>query len=525
MASARWAPALLPFVVLVATGLRGIDFGFHWDEPYHVGTLRYSIEHGVPLPGDYRYPAVSYWLDVAAALPDLARAARAPSDDAARAQLVAAVEGKAWRLRARTLFLLVTSASVLAVYGLVLLWRESVGEALFAASVLGLSWQLAYHARWIAPDGILVLFASATLLCAVQAARRPPARRWLWAGAISAGLAIGTKWPAGLLLVPVWIAAWQGSGDAPLRERLWLCVKLGAAAGLVYLVTTPGTLLEWRALRHSLQMQQDVYSRGHLGHRVSPGPEHLLRVGEWLVLSFGSRWAAVSVAFSALAAVGVVALVRESRRLALLFLAFPVLYLAFFSAYRAVIVRNYLVITPFFAVLAARGLALLLERVPRGAPRAALAGIAAAALLANALWLARAAESIHSRADEPVVRELAAHLAAHPGVRYAASPRVLADLHRDGFRPGAHVGRALGGADEVVVYASEAYGHLVACRPGFGLTTTWFGPFDVDLDYYPGWLGPDRIVVLPAAHYPTRNALPPEAPPELRPGALTEIAP
>jgi hypothetical protein len=74
--------------------------------------------------------------------------------------------------------------------------------------------------------------------------------------------------------------------------------------------------------------------------------------------------------------------------------------------------------------------------------------------------------------------------------------------------------------EEVVLYASEGYARLVGARPGFGLTRTWFGPYEVNFDYYPAWLGSDRIVVMPASHYPERRFLPRDVPPKLRPGGL-----
>ena len=48
--------ALVPLALFVATGVRGIDFGFHWDEGYHVGNLRDALEDGTVLPARFRYP-------------------------------------------------------------------------------------------------------------------------------------------------------------------------------------------------------------------------------------------------------------------------------------------------------------------------------------------------------------------------------------------------------------------------------------------------------------------------------------
>ena len=37
-----WVPVLLPLIILVGTGLRGLDFGLHWDErPWQIGPVKH----------------------------------------------------------------------------------------------------------------------------------------------------------------------------------------------------------------------------------------------------------------------------------------------------------------------------------------------------------------------------------------------------------------------------------------------------------------------------------------------------
>ncbi|MEN8183991.1 MAG: hypothetical protein ABFS46_15805, partial [Myxococcota bacterium] len=67
----RWiVVALVPMTLFVATGVRGIDFGFHWDEGYHVGNLRDALDSGTLLPAGFRYPSLSHWLCLAALAPE-----------------------------------------------------------------------------------------------------------------------------------------------------------------------------------------------------------------------------------------------------------------------------------------------------------------------------------------------------------------------------------------------------------------------------------------------------------------------
>lgn len=508
----------VPLAVFVGTGMRGLDFGFHWDEGYHVATLTRAIERGTLLPGEFRYPSVSHWLCVAGLAPELLR--ETGSEPPLRQRLLEALQGQEYLLRIRSIFLGVSSLALIPVFALVWCWRQRRLEAFLAAALLGGSWEVAYHSRWVAPDAVLMTFAASTLLGSMLACLAPE-RRWplAWA-AVSAGVACGTKWPAGLLLLPVLLAARfrlpEGSRHATLRA--WLGVS--GAFGLAYLVTTPGTLLDAGTVLDALAMQQGRYASGHLGHTVGRGPEHLLRVLEYFSLSFFSRFPIVSLLLFAASIAGAVSLVRESRRLAWVFGSFPLAYLLFFSAYPVMIPRNYLVLAPFMALLAARGIVVLVEGLPQGALRgAALAGVGGMLLL-DAAWLVHAGESIRVDDRSVFVRELAAYLDAHPDRSYAASATILRHLRQVDGRSRPNVGlRPLQEVDDVIFYASEAYGHIVGLRPRHDLTRAVFGPLEVNFNYYPSWLGEDRIVVMPASRYPRKPFLPPEhAPPQLRPG-------
>lgn len=513
----RSLPLVALLVLFLWTGLRGLDFGFHWDEPYHLETLVSTLERRVPLPEKYLYPQVSYWLTVLALLPDLPHAliAAPPVPE----YLAAAVAGDRFLLRTRALFLIVSGLSLLFVYGMV---RASSGgrlEALLAAALLGTSWEIAYHARWVAPDVILVTFACAALWGALRGRTQAQSSSWLVVAAIAAGLATGTKWTAGLLVLPVVLAAHERFAGRPLPQRLRVALGLCAVAAASYLVSTPGTFLDSATMLESLRTQNEVYGSGHLGHTVAPGAEHLLRVAEYLALAVPSAYGPIAMTLTGFALIGTIAIVRASPRLGLLLLSFPVTYLAFFAAYPTMLARNYLVLVPFFAVACAHGVITASRAAPAASLRVAVLGLVGAFLLVDAAWLVRAAESIREATPARNVSELARFIDSRPEVRFAASSRVHADFVDLGqVRPNV-VAAPLDEVGYVVFWAGEDYARLVGLAPRFGLMTTWFGPFEVNLDYYPSWLGEDRILVMHVDDYPPRPYVAPdELPPNLRPG-------
>lgn len=116
---------------------------------------------------------------------------------------------------------------------------------------------------------------------------------------------------------------------------------------------------------------------------------------------------------------------------------------------------------------------------------------------------------------------------AHPDTRFAVSAGVRRALARQRLaeRPNV-VDGAPWDADQAIFLASEEYARVLGARPGFGLTETWFGPYEVNFDFYPSWLGSDRVVVMRSDHLPRRPWLRPEQmPPNLRPGANQDAAP
>jgi len=186
---------LLPLIVLVGTGLRGLDFGLHWDErPWQIGPVKHMVQAHTFLPGYYNYPSFDYWLNLLVLAPDAAGSRIA--GDNLREHLLYTLDSHAYLLRLRAAYLLITSLTLVWVYLLVLQRCGLWVQALFAASLLGCSWEVAYHLRWVATDGMLMQFAALTVLLASYAVKTGR-ESWLIAAAAVAGLACGTKYPGG----------------------------------------------------------------------------------------------------------------------------------------------------------------------------------------------------------------------------------------------------------------------------------------------------------------------------------------
>src|SRR5436309_3227795 len=110
---ADWLRFSLPPLVLVTlfivTGLRGIDFGFHWDETvWQLVPVRAMVDQGLFLTRPYNYPGVGRMLTLVPALDDGVRALwQGGGLRKIFIAMVMAIDGPGYLLQARSVFLVV----------------------------------------------------------------------------------------------------------------------------------------------------------------------------------------------------------------------------------------------------------------------------------------------------------------------------------------------------------------------------------------------------------------------------------
>lgn len=383
-ATLQTLPVIIPLTIVIYTGWMGIDYGEHWDEGVMIREAQDTLYRETLLTDYFFYPSMSYWLTLMANLPYVLSET---NPDARPVNL----------LHARMIFLVVSSLTVLWVYLLSLVWGRGWQEALIAASILAFSWEVAYHLRWIAPDAIMMQFAAFAMLFIVWGAMQHEQHWQLIVAAVGVGLAIASKYQAGMLLLPLFLAVWLRNPAASPLSRLRLIVGLAAIAFLTYLWITPGTLLQPVAFWSDVTEQLTKYTVGEAGrYSVQPGIVHLYRLVEYYALVVMSPFAPLSAVLFLFGIVGGAALIRENWRTSLIYLIFPLIFVAFFAFRSLMIVRNILIVIPFLAVLSARGIGFTLERLPRAGRWGAYGGVAAI-LIVNAGWLFYTARTIQAR--------------------------------------------------------------------------------------------------------------------------------
>lgn len=484
------------FLLVLWTGLVGIDFGYHWDEKRLLDSVRAAVDSGRILPGWYDYGSVSFHLALAAVVPDAVRTvfrdhARTPEE--VQAGLKSAVSDAGFPLRVRSIFLFLTHLTFLPVGLAVYVWRKDVVESALASCIFLSLWEVQYQARWIAPDGIMMFWATVALLCIVSAvttSRFPVA--CLRLGAIAGGLALASKYPGGLVVVPLLFATRHVASRGGRREYLRVLAFFFGA----FIVANPGALLEPARFAAGIAHQVIHYGQtGHGAYTVGRGAEHMTLMALYLVRVVFAHVPWVSVALCVVMVVGIYDVVKsEKRPTAALLLMFPVLYLLYFSTQKVMIVRNLLVLLPYCSILAARGCGYLIRRVPSRPYRAAAAAIPLAAIAFNLSWLVTSGRSIEYRSGDDASR-VSAYLEGHRDARAYLSPGVKSLLPQP-LPESFHTTALVSDADVMLFRADEMRDNRkwIINRPG--VYEVVGGSREVNWDYYATWMGESPVLAV-----------------------------
>jgi 4-amino-4-deoxy-L-arabinose transferase-like glycosyltransferase len=270
--------------------------------------------------------------------------------------------GDIW-IAARTLAALLCMAGVAATYAAARrLW--GVREGLVAAAVLAFAFLPVAYSRVAVTDVGSLMGVALALMGAVRAADEGRTRDYALAGA-AAGLAIAFKYTAGLVVLPLAIAALARLRSDGLRPVAGLACAGGAAA-LVFALLNPyvfGSLGDWWS---DLRDQADVAASDPKPGQESGGFSYYLDSLTW-----GLGWVGIAAALA-----GAVLVLRDSLVRGLVLVAMPLalfVYLALQSRYFG---RWLLPAYPALALLAAVAVVRAAEVVPRRRQAAATAALA-----------------------------------------------------------------------------------------------------------------------------------------------------
>jgi len=515
--------------LFLAAAFIGIDFGRHYDEFYFVDAMKQAIDDFDLFHGHYTYgglyfvPGFIYliidaWPDIQTVREALAAHPMRPVDlqsmpsaQALAGTLHGIVDGERFILGIRRIFVCISALTILWVYlaGRVLFTDSRVAPLLGAAFV-ALSWEVGYHARFVAPDTMLMQFAALQLLFLARFSRAgspSTAIAWIMLAAVVGGLGVGVKMTGVFLALPIGLMLAFPAGGAAMfdvKGRLVLIAATAAAFLSAWIITSPGPL--WDALHFA----------GHLDYEwlnyTQLPPDHPYRVegflgrisvfGVWLGAYLGSPYMMLSLMMTAVAAMGLVVLGKVRASLLLGLIGFAAVYLVFLAEHRAVYVRNLLVLVPFVAISFAAGcrflITLSLERAPIW-----WSGVAVTIVVAmlNTFWMFDAAGSINSTTRASIIADFKTWAESDADRPVLLSPALVETMGADVAAllrcDEAGIGVGSSNALAALYYAEQPWRRWRANQPGF--VEKVFGSREINYVFAPSWEGNhvgDRIMVV-----------------------------
>ena len=327
--------------------------------PQHLDEFKMTESAGRILKtGDYRprehsYPSLPKYLSaLAMAVGYVLTAPDLKLQDGLRIQNIGAMSRPFYGTpaiieKARQLFALL-SVAALAASGAVA-WRLAgrPGALLLAPLVLALSnFYFGMSWRYMNVDIVSTCFVALGMVAILRISPASP-RRFAAVPAICAGLAAGSKYTGGLLILPVLIAVWLFVARG---RRLEATAIAAATCGLSYLAVAPYSVIDLPRFLNSLAAMRRQYAgHGHAYDVAEPGLDTLLNYYvDALSRDFGGLGLALGL-------VGLVSIARADWRRALVFISFPAALLALFSAQETENLRNILPVFPLLAVAMAVG--------------------------------------------------------------------------------------------------------------------------------------------------------------------------
>jgi 4-amino-4-deoxy-L-arabinose transferase-like glycosyltransferase len=352
LARINWLLAAILAVGLVLR-LWGINYGLPYtygpDEPTYVTITLQMLKTGDMNPHWWYYPSLMFYLNAAAyvlyflfgrilGLISLASPADLPFPEIVTMG-VGRLAIPAEFLIARGMVALFSAGAIVLVYLIGRRLHPNRWVAVLAALFFAVSPTVIGLSHRFAPDILAMSFSLVSFLFIMQIVDEPRVRNYVLAG-VGAGLAIASKYNAGLVLVALFAAHLAQFGIAGWRRKeIYLAL---VTTGLVFVIGTPFAVLDFPNFWDGVRWQAFSYTvEGHAGQE-----------GGALIWYMGYLWGTEGIVVLGAAISAALLLIRRVKK-GLVLASYPLVYFVFVSTLLIRNDRTIMLIVPFLNLLAA----------------------------------------------------------------------------------------------------------------------------------------------------------------------------
>ncbi|MEM9073405.1 MAG: hypothetical protein AAGE52_33175 [Myxococcota bacterium] len=525
---AAWAALGLLAINFIATA--SLDHGYNWDEWYHLEGTRQTVDQLQLHPRGHIYNG-AYFLpgyvvlaahlvdDLPAILGEMAKSpgvefdlSRYPTLAEWRTDMLRLLSTERYKQEVRFVFVLMTVPALLWVFLTVLaLFPHRYWEALGAAALVGLSWEISRRSRCIEVDAPQMQFVAFELFMIASAFSAKLRSRALWnvvGIGFAAGLIVACKASGVYALILGGAAVFAVPLFRGVRDRALLLTVLTLGFVVAVFLASPFTAVDpIRAVWQQMATWADYQSiRDTHPFFVNAPWEHLGKVLLWLFLVVTAPRFYVAAVFALVCVLGMGVLARYRPRFAIIAALYPLATLSTMTALILLQIRNYTQFFPFLAISFGAGLVYLGRRfADRPIALRGLIAVIGAAFAFNAGWLALADQSVRTTTRDSILADVRAHVS---GIDHdlRVSPRLHRALEATFDEHFECTARSRPGDDlrepRVLMYYTDHHPfHWTAMSPGYVERT--FAPMDANFDWYSLWKGRlehHRVVLMSLAN-------------------------
>jgi len=473
-------PVIL-YLFLVFNGVLGVKFGMHWDDWVFINSAVETLETGVFLPHIYLYPSFCYYIVTIAA--GIYKAFYGIADPKTL------FTDQNFYHYIRCIFVFISSLTVIWVY----LLSKKITKNYFASLIAGLvvcsSFEFGYHSRWSVSDCILVQFAAlSTLFLFLNISKR---NKIIFSSLI-AGIAAGTKYPGGIVFlnILVFILSDLKFNREGLKNAAGYIFLLSGFFFIGFIITTPGAIFEFKQFIFDINYSKNAYSGGQYGHTVQAGFDHFSKIVEYVIYVLFSKTPVISFLIFLFAIAGVAVILMEKKwDLSGLFITM-LIYIIYLSSFNVMIVRNLLILLPFFAVFVSIGFLYISNKIQKYKFSIALKPVILILFFYSCSKIVVASFSTINNPEINLSREVEKYKEQNKDKELILSLEAASQLKvpfNSNINP----------TDKsyLVFYKNEIPMQLYTANIRNQFSDI-IGIDDVNFDYYPTWSGKNRLVVM-----------------------------
>jgi hypothetical protein len=347
----------------------GLPFLFHPDEPTNFSIVQRMLKQHDPNPHFFRYPSLFFYVNALVELVNygVCRVLGIVHSLSDLPELDVPIDGSGFTSLPSAFFAARLFATACAVATVWIAYRvgralsDDVRVGLLSALLVAVSPSVLRDSRWLAPDSVVTLAATASVLASVNVLRFGRTRDYVWASVL-AGLTASLKYNGGLVGVAVCAAALLRDGRRAFRNP-WLYAAPVIAVGS-FLLTSPFVVFDFHEFSSDFMKERAHYANGHDGAEGHTLAFYGAYLWEW------EGFGAVLAAFGALLGV-----LRRNAKVTVLSV-FCAVYFCFINLFNTRNGQTIVPMLPTLLVLAAwftvEGLTFIAGRLERlEVPRAA----------------------------------------------------------------------------------------------------------------------------------------------------------